>query len=332
MIKKKLLCATLCVCTMLATLTGCSNGSSSTANDEDAKKKVDIAFNALQNMNSTYEVSTVMQAPDGNLCYVEICSDGASYTEYPVDSDGNYGTIAFQDSYDAEYVLTDWVTKDGKGYMLSGQDTWVSYPDSYSSKLKSRNVAYFDTINKKMTSLKFKETINADIGMGSETIDVYTAKLDSETVHSILGLGSEEIYKAVKETTKDDSIKKLCDYYLEDIGFTMVFSDANVTIGIVEGVLRYVQIETGGLGSRLHYTKSIMTQDVDVRDEPDFSNVDTYESTLKDMADYVSDYDSYEDAMKALGDSVSSEDLESETSVSETEEDTESTSSTDEIN
>lgn len=332
MIKKKLLCATLCVCTMLATLTGCSNGSSSTANDEDAKKKVDIAFNALQNMNSTYEVSTVMQAPDGNLCYVEICSDGASYTEYPVDSDGNYGTIAFQDSYDAEYVLTDWVTKDGKGYMLSGQDTWVSYPDSYSSKLKSRNVAYFDTINKKMTSLKFKETINADIGMGSETIDVYTAKLDSETVHSILGLGSEEIYKAVKETTKDDSIKKLCDYYLEDIGFTMVFSDANVTIGIVDGVLRYVQIETGGLGSRLHYTKSIMTQDVDVRDEPDFSNVGTYESTLKDMADYVSDYDSYEDAMKALGDSVSSEDLESETSVSETEEDTESTSSTDEIN
>ena len=107
-------------------------------------------------------------------------------------------------------------------------------------------------------------------------------------------------------------------------------SDANVTIGIVDGVLRYVQIETGGLGSRLYSTKSIMLSDVDVRQEPDFSNVDTYESTLKDMADYVSKYDSYEDAMKALnGSSSSSSDLTSEeTTGNSTESSTESTTET----
>lgn len=331
MTKKKLLCLALCVSTMFASLTGCSSTSTeSKTNDADAKKVVTTALENLKTLDKTYEVSNVMQAPDGNLCYVEICSDGVSYAEYPVDADGNYGTVAFQSSDDVDYVLTDWITKDGKGYMLSGEDSWVSYPDSYASELKNRNIMYFDTIVNKMNSLKFKETITADIGMGDEEVNVYTAKLDSDTVHSILGLGSEKIYSSVKSTTKDDSIKKLCEYYLDEIGFTMVFSEANITIGVVDDMLRYVQIETGGLGSRLYSTKSIMLSDVDVRHEPDFSNVDTYESTLKDMADYVSKYDSYEDAMKALnGSSSSTSDLTSEkTTESSTESSTKSTTET----
>lgn len=330
MSKKKLLCLTLCIGLVLSSLTGCSSDKAE-SNDADAKKKVESALDSLENLDKTYEVSNVMQAPDGNLCYVEICSNGASYTEYPVDADGNYGTIAFQDSADVEYVLTDWVTSDGKGYMLTGNDTWVSYPDSYSKKLKSRSLMYFDVIVDKMTGLSFKETVTADIGMGDESIDVYIAKLDSETVGTILGLGSEEIYKSIESSTKDENIKKLCGYYLDDISFTMVFSDANVTIGVVDGVLRYVQLEVGGLGSRLYYTKAILTQDVDVRQEPDFSNVDTYESTMKDMADYVANYDSYEEAMQALSGSTStSDDLSGTTdgdAVESTEEQLDSTES-----
>lgn len=314
MLKKRLLCVSLCLIIVLSSLVGCSSGTS-TPNDSDAKKKVESALEKLKKLDKTYEISNVLQAPDGNLCYVEICSKGGSYTEYPVDSDGNYGTIAFQDSEDAEYVLSDWITKEGKGYVLSSDDKWVSYPDEYSKKLQNRNIMYFDTILNKMTGLKFKEKVTADIGMGDEKIDIYTAKLDGDTVHSILGLGTEEIYKTIKDTTKDKNIKKFCKYYLDNIGFTMLFSDSNLTIGVSKGVLRYVQIETGGLGSRMYSTKAILTHDVDLRDEPDFSKVGTYESTLKEMADYVSDYDSYEDAMSSLSDT--SDDLTGVTSETE---------------
>lgn len=272
-------------------------------NNWDAMKKVESAFDNLKKLNRTYEISNVMQAPDGNLCYVEICNKDASYTEYSVDKDGNYGTIAFQDADNTDYVLTDWVTKKDKGYLLSGDNNWVSYPDSYSKDLSSRKYMYFDKMIDKLTDLEFKETTTVDIGMGDESVDVYTAKINSETVRSILGIGSEQIYKRVEEDTDNKNIKKLCNYYLNDISFTMVFSDARVKLGIVDDVLRYVQLEVGGIGSKLYYTKSVLTKDIDVRDEPDFSNTDTYESTLKQMADYVAKYDSYEEAMKALNES-----------------------------
>lgn len=300
--KKKLACLVLSVGVVLGTLVGGCSASKSN-NDSDAMKKVESAFDNLKKLDKTYEISNVMQAPDGNLCYVEICNKDASYTEYSVDKDGNYGTVAFQDAEDTDYVLTDWVTKKDKGYLLSGDNTWVSYPDSYSKDLASRKYMYFDKMVDKLTDLKFKETTTADIGMGEESIDVYTAKVDSETVHSILGIGSEQIYKSVKEDTDNKNIKKLCEYYLDDISFTMVFSDANVRLGIVDDMLRYVQLEVGGIGSKLYYTKSVLTKEIDVRDEPDFSNTDTYESTLKQMADYVAKYDSYEEAMKALNES-----------------------------
>lgn len=300
--KKKLACLVLSVGVVLGTLVGGCSASKSN-NDSDAMKKVESAFDNLKKLDKTYEISNVMQAPDGNLCYVEICNKDASYTEYSVDKDGNYGTVAFQDAEDTDYVLTDWVTKKDKGYLLSGDNNWVSYPDSYSKDLASRKYMYFDKMVDKLTDLKFKETTTADIGMGDESIDVYTAKVDSETVHSILGIGSEQIYKSVKEDTDNKNIKKLCEYYLDDISFTMVFSNANVRLGIVDDMLRYVQFEVGGIGSKLYYTKSVLTKDIDVRDEPDFSNTDTYESTLQQMADYVAKYDSYEEAMKALNES-----------------------------
>ena len=304
--KKKLACLVLSVGVVLGTLVGGCSASKSN-NDSDAMKKVESAFDNLKKLDKTYEISNVMQAPDGNLCYVEICNKDASYSEYSVDADGNYGTVAFQDADDTDYILTDWVTKKNKGYVLSANNDWVSYPDSYSKELASRRYMYFDKMIDNLTDLKFKETTTADIGMGDESIDIYTAKISADTVHSILGLGSEKIYESIKEDTENKNIKKLCDYYLDDIKFTMVFSDAKVKIGVVDDVLRYVQFEVGGIGSRLYYTKSILTKDVDLRDEPDFSSVDKYETTMQEMADYVAKYDSYEEAMKALNSSSSSD-------------------------
>ena len=95
MFKKKLLCLTLCVGLVLSFLTGCSSKTSE-SNDKDAKKKVESAYNELKNLSKTYEISNVMQAPNGNLCYVEICSNGVSYTEYPVDEDGIMVLLLFK--------------------------------------------------------------------------------------------------------------------------------------------------------------------------------------------------------------------------------------------
>lgn len=295
--------------------------------DKDAQKKVEKAFENLKKFDKTYEVSNVMQAPDGNLCYVEICSNGVSYSEYPLDANGNYGTVAFQNSNeDVDYVLTDWVTADGKGYMMKDENTWIKYPSNYSKKLQSRNIMYLDTIVKNIKSLKLKESSTVDIGMGDEDMDIYTGTLDSDIVRKIVCLGSEEIYTDIKNTTKDKNIKKLCGFYLDDIGFTMVFSDAKVTIGVVDDMIRYVQLEIGGLGSRLYITKSILTKDVELRQEPDFSNAVSYESTMKDLADYVSKYDNYEEAMQALNTDSSTEET-TETTTEETSEESTETSS-----
>lgn len=296
---KKLVCLALSMGVFATMLAGCSSGATITSSSTD-KVKIEKALEELKNMGTMYQISNVMQAPDGDLCYVEIVDDGVSYTEYPVDEDGNYGTIAFQDSNNTDYVLMDWLTKDGKAYTLSSEDKWVSYPDTYSKQLQSRNLMYADKIIDKLTDIKFKETITTDIGMGDESIDLYTGKLDNETVRSILGMSSEQLYKSINSTTSDKNIKKLTEYYLDDIGFSMVFSDANVTLGVSDGVLRYLQIETGGLGSRLYYTKAILMKDLDERSKPDFSKVDTFESTMKETADFVGQYDSYEEAVDAL--------------------------------
>lgn len=271
------------------------------SNDKKALAKVTNALDNLKSLDKMYTISNIVQAPDGDMCYIEICDGDTNYTEYPIDKDGNYGTIALQNANEGtSYVLTDWISKD-KGYMLSSEETWLSYPDKYTKLLDSRRYMYFDVILKNIKDLKFKETITANIGMGDESIDIYTATIGKNTVRDILGLSAEKMYQVISETSKDKNIKKLCNFYLDDIGFTMVFSDANLTIGVVDGVLRYIQMEVGGLGSRMYVSKSVVIGDVEKRQEPDFSKVVTYESTLKDLADYVSKYDTYEDAMVALG-------------------------------
>lgn len=310
-------------------LTGCTTATQSTKGDTEAQQKVEKAFDTLKNYDKSYQVSNVLQAPDGNLCYLEVVNKGASYTEYPVDSDGNYGTIAFQNrTSSTEYVLNDWVTAEGKGYAMTGENEWSTYPDDYSQKLVSRKYMYFDTIQKNMTDVKFKETKTIDIGMGDEEFDLYEAKLDKEKTREILGVGSEQLYKSIRDNSKDSNIKHLCDLYLDNVDFTMVFSDANITIGVSDDTLRYIQLEVGGLGTRLYMTKSILTQDVSTRKEPDFTKAKAYEKSMTDMAEFMSKYETYDEGMTAWSEKVSekvSESDETEKPSEETEKPSEET-------
>ena len=313
MIKKGI--AGLLVAGVLCTfLTSCS-----TSNNQLIKN----AVKNLENLQDDYQISNVLQAPEGSLCYVEIVNGDISYTEYPVDKDGNYGAVSYQDiTEETEYVLTDWITGE-LGYTYVNDESWVSFPSSYTKLLKNRDTMYMNLLVSKLKDVKYVEDTTLDIGMGSETMQVYTAKLKSEDVKTILGMNTLNLYKSIKSSSDDSNIDKLCDYYIDDVDFSLVFSDGNLTLGVIDGVLRYFQLEVGGLGSRLYLTKCVLMNDVTLRETPDFSNVVKYEDTLKELADYVSGYDSFEDALAGL----ESDSTESEESTNSDEESSEEVNS-----
>lgn len=302
--RRKLTTLTLAICLAGALITGCAGTSTKEVktNEQSSKdwQKVNKAFDKLKKMNSLYEISNVLQAPNGTFCYLEVCNKGASYTEYSVDKDGNYGTIAFQDSNKTKFTLADWVTSNNKGYSISKDGNWLSFPDSYSSILADRKYLYFNRIKADLTNLKFKEKTSIDIGMGEENMEIYTASLPAEDMRELVGMGTEQLYKGVKSEASDKNIKKLCKFYLEDIDSTMAFTDAKVNIGISDNMLRYLQFEVGGLGTRLYLTKAVLLKSVNQRTEPDFSSAMTYESSLKETADFVSKYKTAEEAFTAL--------------------------------
>ena len=80
----------------------------------------------------------------------------------------------------------------------------------------------------------------------------------------------------------------------------LTFSDAIVTIGVSDDMLKYMSLETGGLGTRLYLTKSVIMGSISPRQEPDFSEAKDYTTTLQEKADYISEFDSYDEILEAL--------------------------------
>lgn len=318
--KKKL--SVLVLCSLVVSLfSGCSNVTGMTGNQEDISK-IQEAYTNLQNLDKVYEIANIYQSPSENLCYLEVCNpDGSSYTEYSVDDNGSFGNTISRENSD--FMLTDWITKDGEGYVLVGENEWLKYPNNYINTIKSRNIMYLDLMMDNLKNVSYLEDTTLSVGTGEESFSMYKANLSSDIVRKLLGIGSEELYKAIKEDTINENISKLCGFYLEDIDFTMKFSDANVYIGLSNNILRYVQLEVGGLGTRLYDTKAVVVEDINLRDEPDLSGALPYESSLKDIADYVSEYDTYDEALEALDnyDASTVEDQDDSTDSNDTEED-----------
>jgi len=287
-------------------LTGCSTSSVEGAGV--SQKDVKVMKEALATLKATdsYLVQTKMTAPDGNATYLEVVNDGGSYTEYPVDDNGNIVSDTQQkDGGTSEnYSLADWLEPDGKIYMVGGTDSeFYKAPDSYGEKLLSRNVGYFDKMVDSFTSIeKEDETVTGDIGDGEEEFTVYKCKLPAEKVKEVMGATTYGLYDSyVDEKGIDKNIKKLCQFYLDDLDMTLTFSDANVTVAMSDGELRQVTLETGGLGTKLYVEKSfLMNAEYDLREKPDFKNAKDYSDSMKDVADYVADFDSYEEAVEAL--------------------------------
>lgn len=302
--KRKLVCALLCCSFMLG---GCAtSGEAKDVKQEDVKA-LKTALAELKT-NDTYMVQTVMDAPDGDATYVEVVNDGGSYTEFPVDAEGNITeTIQPDEEGNNNFALMDWLDKDGSMYLTKtnsdGSAGYYSLPKEYGKKMLSRNVGYFDKMVDKFTSIKKEDkVIEGNIGDGEEKYTTYRCELPSEAVKDILGATSYELYETYAELgSTDKDIKKLCEFYMEDLDMSLTFSDAVVNVAVANDTLRQVTIEVGGLGTRMFVTKSfLLNGDAELRETPDFSKAEDFTKSLEEVADYVSDYDSYEEAIKAL--------------------------------
>lgn len=265
---------------------------------------------ALYKLKTTegYIVQTYMEAPDGNAAYLEVVKDGGSYTEYPVDADGNItDSLLGGSSGNGDYALADWLDADGNSWIVqtdsAGDLVYYSLPQSYGRKCLSRNVGYFDLMLDSFTEVeKQADTETADIGDGSEEYTLYKCKLPSDVVKEILGMNTYGLYSAYKDDSKtEDNIKTLCGYYIDELNMSLTFSDANVMVAVADGQLRQLTIEVGGLGTRLYVTKSFLTKgEYEVRERPDFTDSKDYMETMREVADYVAGFDTYEEALKAM--------------------------------
>lgn len=306
--RRKVVALLLLSAMSLSTLSGCS-GSGDTekaVNNEDVKE-LKQALAELEARDG-YLVQTLMEAPDGNATYLEVVNNGGSYTEMPVDSNGKItDTLLTDEDNTGNYALVDWLKADGEMYMTytddSGNAGYYSLPKEYGKEMLSRNNGYFEDMVDHFTSVKQeKDTVEGDIGDGTETFTMYDCTLPAKYVKEILGAstyGLYEVYADDKDT--DKNVKQLCEYYLDDLDMSLTFSDAKVTVAVADGNLRQVVLETGGLGTKMYVTKTfLLNSDYELREEPDFSKASDYADSMKELADFVADYDSYEEAMAAL--------------------------------
>lgn len=264
-------------------LVGCSSGGSS---DASAKKELQTALEKLQGYGDTYAVTNLLEAPDGDVSYLEVVSDGNSYTEYPVDTDGNVGTVSYDEA--SSYMLSDWLTKDGDLYIVSSDNdsnlVSVKLPETYAKATKDREVLFFDYMLENFSSIEKGDSQT----IAGEEVSTYTCKLPAENTKYILGMGSYQLYDSVRKDYEDDeNVVKLADYYCDNLNMSLACSDANVTVGIdKDGMLKYVSLEIGGLGTRMYYTKVVVTDGISVRSVPDFSNATQYIDTFREQAEY----------------------------------------------
>lgn len=296
--------------------------------------KINTGLDKLRNFNDDYIVSHVLNAPDGTVSYLNVTTSGGNYNEYPVDKDGNIGKVD-ADAKEITYTLTDWLSNDTY-YLIYGDDTSSGFtylPKGYTSTISSRKYMYLDIMMDSFTSIEYLGNSKIDLGAGEELVDIYSCELPSSKAQEILGINTVGLYESVAKEYKDDkNITKFCDFYLEDNKKNLACSDAIITVGLdSNGLVRYVGLEVGGLGTRLYYSMTMVTKIEDTLRTPpaELSSAVSYYDVIKDYAALVAQYDSYSEALDAMqGNSGVDLPTEVETTTPTTEEETTAEKST----
>lgn len=298
--------------------------------DSKSKSILETAVKNLKSYDKDYIISNTLNAPDGTTNYLIVKSGDISYSEYPINSNGEIGKID-ENSDNINYTLVDWLTKDKYYYVVSddeGNSQFTYLPKGYIKTIGTRNYLYMDIMLDKFTSIKKKTSSEFDFGDGTEKITIYECSLGSDDARDVLGVNTLKLYESIQKKYKSDKIiNKFCKFYIDDLKTNLTCSDAKVYVGVSDKskMLRYVGIEVGGLGTKLSYTMTVNNNTEEVRTEPEgLSNAVDYVDSIREYAQAVTKYDSYSDAMENIySETDGLEDLESETAVeSESIEDT----------
>lgn len=301
-----------CICFFCGIQYNSTKGSVSKNVDKELYNVIKDSAEELVSIETPYLVVTTTDLESGMSQYIECFSGDESYTEYSVDEDNNLGTVMYGSTDKISYLLVDWLMEDGTYYLVDS-DSDLRLSSTYGNMVKDRESMFVNTMLDSFVNIEYYDDVTIDLGRGNELLTCYRCELDSETTKSILGVSSKGIYDSLLvDYSKDTHLGRLCQYYSDDLNMRLTFSNADVIIGIdKDGILKYVSLVAGGLGSKIYYTKYVATTDnsANLRNRPDFSNSILYADSLKDLANYCASYDSIEDALYAL-------ELESESSDS----------------
>lgn len=314
MVRKKvtalLLCAVM-ICTMLC---GC-NASGSTRGSVNSQYKQEVA-SAAKKLNETYTnyvISTVTEFDDSQQEYIEVIKGDDIYTEFSVDDEGNLGGVSYGSTDSISYALADW-THDGKFYSI-GYDEYgeqlYKFPDNFATKYNNdREMLWVNKLLAGATKIETYDDLELTLAGNQETFKAYRITVTAQTVMELLNTDSWGAYMSIKDSEKSGSnISKLCDFYIEDSRLSRTYSEGRVIVAIdQDGILKFMSLETGGLGTRLYVTKAVVdVRNQNVRDMPDFSSAVPIVSTMTELADFVAQYPDYDSALKALQDKFTAE-------------------------
>lgn len=294
------------ICTYVGVTSKNQSGTTKSAGTTANKSVLVEALNNLKRKD-TFIISTYISAPMGDSSYIEYVTPQFSATMI----DENNMEVPYQqiDLANAHYKYNDLI-KDGHMYFFYEESedenkvvtqTYIS-PDNYVKECEPRRYMFFDLMKDNIKDLKFEQTTSIDLGNGEVSMDIYSGVISSDIVKKILGNGTVALYSCVKDSTNNEGLKKMMGWLIDDIEFTLVYSDAKILVGVVDDTLAYVNLEIGGLGTKMYVTKCYIenTDAVKNIEMPSIEGAVTYENLYADYADMALNFDSMEEMYNAL--------------------------------
>lgn len=334
-----LVCATI--------LTGCNTSNS---NDE-AVKTVTDAITALQNSEEPYMVYNVESSGNQSGERLEVTTKGYTYTEmaYSGDDSSNGSNSSTttdtgdgSEVTDSQYILYDWVNKDGSAYMLNSvYDTdskdgklWVKMPEGYGKEAYEKSTLYANVLLDKAT-LKKSDAENINTGEDNlVSCDMYVCDVKEDTIKKVLEMDTlgllNKLETSIDKDKKDDKnykdVKKFIKDSVDNYKSMSAYADGKAYFGVKDGKLAYVRLETGGIGTSFVSERVVLAQSVDAREEIDFeSDCTSYYDLIVDYLKYVDEKNTSDNSTTETGKGTTESGETTETSEDSTEESSETT-------
>lgn len=247
-------------------------------------------------INSGNQSSMSVEVKDGDNHYSEM-----PYTPSDTESEKSTEATEVDGASNQQYLLYDWIKKDGTAYTLNSayneesddSKLWIEMPKGYGESVWARaNLYARDMLDESTLKKADKEKVN--LGSGDVEVQTYECEIKEDKIKEILEKETTNLIKLEQEEIKNkdkNSKKDKVDKFLKDTidGYesTSAYADGKVIYGIKDKELVYVRLETGGLGTAYSLERVVLNQEVQVRDEPTFKdNTSSYYDLVLSYVEY----------------------------------------------